>query len=152
MQENRIKILFDMDGTLHPIREKSFIDSKVHEVMAGRSIEYVMNELGLGKDEASRIFNEIIENYPRFYSVGLQEKRGLDRWRYLDFAWNINPEGIVERVPGLPGMLEGLSTVGDLYVVSDAPRVWMNNVLKHLQIRDKFTEIYSGTNLNLKKK
>ncbi len=141
-----------MDGTLHPIRQESFLDSPVHNQMVERSIVYVMQKLGIGKRKATELFEGIMERYPRFYSLGLQKEQGIDRWDYLVHSWNINPEGIIQRVDGLDRMLNDLTKRNDLYVVSDAPRVWMGNVMSHLGIRDFFSGLYSGTNLNLKKK
>ena len=111
-----------------------------------------MQRLRIGKRKATELLEGIMTRYPRFYSLGLQKEHGIDRWDYLDYSWNIDPDGIIHRVDGLDKMLNDLTKRNELYVVSDAPRVWVGNVTGYLGIRNLFSGLYSGTNLNLKKK
>jgi FMN phosphatase YigB (HAD superfamily) len=104
----------------------------------------------MSEPEARAVFASIQQRFPRLYSVGLQEEYGIIRDEYLRFAWDIDPNGVVEHFPKLDRVLDELSA--RLFVLSDAPRIWVSNVLEYLGIERRFEACFSGTSLNRKKR
>lgn len=153
MPKKKIKvILIDMDGTLYPIQEESFLLSPVHNEIQRRSIEFISKSLNINPEKSRKIFIEIKKDYPKLYSVGLKERYGINRKKYLDYSWNINPRDFVKLPKGIKNLLSELCKKYSLYLVSDAPEVWINNLLRNFDIENLFTGKFSGTDLNREKK
>lgn len=153
MLKEKIKvILIDMDGTLYPIQEESFLLSPVHKEIQRRSIEFISNSLNVSLKKSHEIFMEVKKDYPKLYSIGLKKRYGIDRRKYLNYVWDIKPSDFVKFPKGVKNLLLELSKKYTLCLVSDAPKIWINNLLRNFQIEDLFINKFSGTDLNKKKK
>ncbi|MFH1823126.1 MAG: HAD family hydrolase [archaeon] len=147
------KILFlDMDGTLYPIEKGSFLKSKTHDQIKKRTIQYICEKLNFSQEKAEEIFDLLMKDYPKYYSVGLKELYGLERREYLDFVWDMNASKLINVEKETIELIRLLSEKYDIYLVSDAPKIWIENVSQYLGISNLLKGKFSGTDLNKKKK
>lgn len=150
--ENKKILFLDMDGTLYPIEKTSFLESEIHNQIRERTIEYICKKLKFGLKKAEEIFEMLMEKYPKYYSVGLKKLYGLERREYLDYVWNMDASKLIKPQINLRKLLEELSLRYEIYLVSDAPKVWIESVSNFLNIDELLKGKYSGTDLNKKKK
>ena len=71
---------------------------------------------------------------------------------YLNFAWNMDPAQHIEKDVRLTFMLEELSRTHDLFILSDAPSIWINKLLEFFEVGDYFKGIFSGGDNDVRKK
>lgn len=139
-------IIFDLDGTLYSFEEGSFAKSDLKKNILLNAKAFIKNRLNKNDYEAEKILSEINEKFGENISVALEEMFSIDRFEYFNTVWNIDPKGIVRPNPTLKEILGKLvNNEYTLVVVSDAPRIWISNVLRYLNIFDNFEKnIFSG--------
>lgn len=150
--KNRKVLFLDMDGTLYPVEQSSFLESEIHNQIRERTIKYICKKLGFDFKKAEEIFEMLMEEYPKYYSVGLKKLYGLERREYLDYVWNMDASKLIRPQTDLRKLLKELSSFYEIYLVSDAPKIWIENVSNFLNIKDLLKDKFSGTDLNKKKK
>lgn len=145
-------MIFDMDGTLYNFKQGSFGKSDLKKKIIARAKTFVKDKLNKTDSEADKILQKIVSEYGEHISVGLEKKYGINRIEYFNSVWNINPKGLVKPTPELRSFLSRLIDRGyNIVIVSDAPRVWITNVLEYLKIADFFDgKIFSGESDNRK--
>ncbi len=144
-KNNRRLIIFDMDGTLYNFKEGSFKKSKLRKKVLNNAKLYIAKNLDKSKKEAKSILEYIEKKYGEDISIALEKEFGIDKNNYFNIVWNIPAEGIVAKNLRLRKFLLELGVRYSYAIVSDAPIVWINNVLKELKIKDIFkNNIYSG--------
>jgi len=140
-------IILDMDGTIYQFNGGSFRESGIYTYIRKNSIDFISNKLDKNILEAENIFENILETHGSTLglSVGLEREFGLNRFEYFDFAWNLNAGEFVAANLEIKPLLFRLQQEYDLVLLSDAPRVWVNNVLEYFDIRTFFgNNIFSG--------
>lgn len=145
-------LIFDMDGTLYNFKQGSFGKSDLKRKVIARAKTFVKNKLNITDSEANKILQKILLEFGEHISVGLEKKYGINRTEYFNNVWNINPKDLVKPTPGIRSFLSRLINKGySIVIVSDAPRVWITNVLRYLKITDLFAgKIFSGESDNRK--
>lgn len=145
-------LIFDLDGTLYNFKQGSFGKSDLKREILSRAKLFIKTRLNKTDGEADKVLEEIISEYGEHISVGLEKKYGINRTEYFNVVWNINPKDLVKPAPGLRSFLSRLINKGyHIVIVSDAPRVWITNVLRYLKITDLFDgKIFSGESDNRK--
>jgi len=74
-----------------------------------------------------------------------EKEYGIDRYKYFTTVWNIPAKTIVKKNSGLRKMLLVLKKKYRITLVSDAPKIWINNVLQELKVIDLFKRnIFTG--------
>lgn len=138
-------IIFDLDGTLYKLRGDSYNKSSLKKKVLVNAQNFIALKLSKNKTAAENILNLIQKKYGEQISVGLEKEFGVNRYDYFDTVWNIPVKGIVRGTEDLRGVLLSLKKEYRLVIVSDAPLVWIKNVLKELGIEDIFRgRIFSG--------
>lgn len=145
-------LIFDMDGTLYNFKQGSFGKSDLKREVLLRAKAFIKTRLKNTDGEADKILKEILSEYGEHISVGLEKKYGINRIDYFNSVWNINTKDLVKPAPNLRSFLSRLIDEGYyIVIVSDAPRVWITNVLRYLKIADLFDgKIFSGESDNRK--
>lgn len=145
-------VIFDMDGTLYNFKHGSFWKSDLKRIILLGVIGFIKSKLNKTDREAKNILQEIRLEYGEHISVGLEKKYGVNRIEYFKNVWNLKPKDLVKPAPELRSFLSRLIDRGYYIVlVSDAPRVWITNVLRYLEIDDLFDgKIFSGESDNRK--
>ncbi len=145
-------IMFDLDGTLYPYKGNSFRDTSLYEDLKQRSLEFITKKLNIGIEEAAKKYDFVAKKYNFIISNGFEKEYGLNRTEYLNFAWNMDPTPHIEKDVRLISMLEELSRTHDLFILSDAPSIWINKLLEFFEVGDYFKGIFSGGDNNVRKK
>lgn len=145
MQNRKKIIIFDLDGTLYELRGGSYKKSLLQQSVLRNAQKYIAAELCKTQSEARHILQGIQRRYGEQISIGLEKEFGIDRHNYFSTVWDISAHGIVKKTQGLRKTLLALRKKYKLVLVSDAPGVWINNVLKELELQDIFRgSIFSG--------
>jgi|GEM_PF-249701 len=138
-------IIFDMDGTLYDLAGGSYEKSQLKEKVTENILKFIGDRLTKNPLEAQEILNKIKEKFSNQISIGLEKEYSFDRLEYFNEVWNIPAKGIVAYTPGLKQTIVELAKKYKLIIVSDAPRVWIDNVLTELGVRELFgDDIFSG--------
>jgi FMN phosphatase YigB (HAD superfamily) len=145
-------IMFDLDGTLYPYKGNSFRDTSLYEDLKQRSLEFITKKLNIGIEEATKRYDFVAKKYNFVLSKGFEKEYGLDRTEYLNFAWNMDPTLHIEKDARLISMLKELSRTHDLFILSDAPSIWINKLLEFFEVGGYFKGIFSGGDNNVRKK
>ncbi|PIR92709.1 hypothetical protein COU01_00350 [Candidatus Falkowbacteria bacterium CG10_big_fil_rev_8_21_14_0_10_44_15] len=147
MNRNKKKklIIFDMDGTLYAFKEGSFAKSALKKQVLENAKNYIANVLKKSTTEAENILMGIEKKYGESISIAMEKEFGINRYDYFNIVWNIPAERFIDYNPELKTFLLNIAQEYDYVLVSDAPSVWVNNVLQMLDIRDMFQgKIYAG--------
>ncbi len=138
-------IIFDLDGTLYKLPGGSFAKSPLKKRVLANAQNFIAKKLSKSKAEAKTILGNIQEKYGEDISIGLEKEYGLSRYDYFNTAWDVSTRGVVRETKSLRKILAVLKKRYNLALVSDAPQVWINNVLKALSVQDIFRKsIFSG--------
>ena len=139
-------IVFDMDGTLYELDGESgtFKNSTLSRSVISNSVDFV-----IGRENCDRNFAEILIEKAQKDSIGisnvLSKRYGITRAAYFDIAWNIDPKKVIKNfeIPKLA--IQKLRGDGKrLFLLTAAPRVWMKNVVKELDLDGHFERKYHG--------
>ncbi len=139
-------IIFDLDGTLYELKGDSYDKSLLKKEVVKNAEKYITKKLRVSNFEAKKILIEIKKKYNEGISIGLEKEYGLSRYDYFNNVWDINASKLVRYDASLCKTLNKLSKNYELIILSDAPRVWMQNVFKALKIGKYFKKnnIFSG--------
>jgi len=138
-------IIFDLDGTLYQLKGGSFADSDLKRKVLENVVKYIQERLNKKKNEATNILKNIQKEYGENISISFEKEYALKRQGYFNCVWNINPQNIIIKNEKLKTILGNLEKDYQFLLVSDAPRIWIDNVLKELNITSFFSgKIFSG--------
>lgn len=142
--KNLEAIVFDMDGTLYQFPDgATFGNSPLGKMVIQNTTSFIGNEFELSDDEAQARYAELSRRYSGEMSLGLEQEFGIDRMRFFNETWNIDPENIIVPEPGLGDNLRGLDVRCTL--LTAAPRVWAQRALGYIGIKDLFeNRIFTG--------
>jgi len=121
----------------------SFSSSFYKEVRE-RGINFISQKLGVDISKAKEIWERIFKKYNGNISIGLEKEFGIDRYEYLNNVWNINPSAYIpyESVEEVRKYIKRIRIRKG--ILSNAPRVWVENVLNYFAILEEFEWIYTG--------
>ncbi|MEI6288331.1 MAG: HAD family hydrolase [bacterium] len=138
-------LIFDMDGTLYNFKEGSFKKSSLKKKVLSNALIFIEDKLSIDKPEAKKIFKKIKASYGENISIGLEKEYKLDRYEYFNFVWNIPAKNLVVKNYRIKKILTELSSKNKIILLSDSPKIWIENVLKELGLYDLLkNNIYSG--------
>lgn len=130
-------VIFDMDGTLYQFPEGTkFSSSPLGEAVKEKITSFIAKEFKLRDDEARQKYIELKMRYDGELSLGLEREFGIDRMRFFEETWSIDPENIITPEPNLKCELAQLSIRCAL--LTSAPRVWASRVLRYIDVINKF--------------
>ncbi|MFA5154982.1 MAG: HAD family hydrolase [Patescibacteria group bacterium] len=151
MSDKCTTIIFDLDGTLYKLRGGSYSQSPLKRYVLKNAAAYLAARLAKSKPEAARILRGILKKYKEEISIGVEKEFKLDRHDYFRTVWNIPARLVVSKERNLRRSLLALSKCYRLIIISDAPLVWIKNVLIELGVYDIFRgRIFSGESDNRK--
>lgn len=137
-------IIFDMDGTLYTFPEgKTFGQSPFGQAIQQNVKEFIGKEFGLNEEEATQRYKELYARFDGEMSLGLERDFRIDRMRFFDTTWDINPKKFIIPANGLRDQLEKIDA--ERIILSAAPRVWVTKALSYMGIADLFNDrIFTG--------
>lgn len=139
-------IIFDMDGCLYSFDKgtsQTFGQSQFSRELHRNIVAFFQNRFELDPEEALKSYRDFSRRFNGEISLGLEQECDVSRGEYFAATWNINPQKFVERYERLIPALGRLSIRRGL--LSAAPRIWVDKVLNHLDVKDLFEPaIFSG--------
>ena len=135
---NKKLIIFDMDGTLYKFEGGSFGNSGLKKKILENAIRYIADKQGVSLDVGKEILENILKKYNEEISIAVEKEFNGDRYDYFNTVWNIDAKDYIQANVELGSLLKRLKEKYTLVVVSDAPAIWTENVLKGLGVYDLF--------------
>jgi FMN phosphatase YigB (HAD superfamily) len=138
--------IFDMDGTLYsfePGKHVVFSQTQFCRDLEERVAAYVASVLQVDAVRATQIVAEIDRAFNGDLSIGMERVYGIDRYEYYKATWSCDPTDYILPDKQLRAAL--LPFAGRTVLLTAAPRVWAERVLRHLDVADIFGDrIISG--------
>ncbi|MDO8640509.1 MAG: HAD family hydrolase, partial [Nitrosarchaeum sp.] len=138
-------IIFDMDGTLYQFKDGGIKGSGIYTVVVENTILYISKQLNKTSPEAQAMFDLILKKYGNSFSIGLEKEFKIERYGYFNFTWNIDPANYIKFDQNTQSLLLNTKNNFNMVLLSDAPRMWVNKVLKQLGVEEIFEgRIFTG--------
>jgi len=139
-------LIFDMDGTLYQLDGEggTFKNSTLFKMVILNSVNFVISKERCGRPVAEKLIEEGLEDTIGISNF-LSRRYGITRSSYFDVAWNIDPKAVIKNfeVPKL--IIQKLKLNGKRkFLLTAAPRVWMENVVRELNANQIFERKYNG--------
>jgi len=145
MKNKKKIIIFDLDGTLLKFSADTFSKSLLGQKVLFNSELFIKNYLRVGSAKAKQVIKKIKNKYGEEVSIGLEKEYGISRLNFFNQVWNIKDKNFIKEDLVTREVLIKLQKNYLLYILSDAPRIWINIVLKKLSIEAFFeNRIFSG--------
>jgi len=137
-------IILDLDGTLYSLKNGSFKKSGIYDAIIENTKQYIKQKLRVDDEAADLIIKKIVKDFGDSISIGLEKRYGFDRHTYFNYAWDLPADKYISynRDINLRRILLKLKKKFKLAVLSDAPLIWINKVLKELLIKNIFNKEY----------
>ncbi len=151
-EKEREVYVFDMDGTLYQLdgANNGFTGSTLEGEINKRAISFIIKTEKISISKAVDVFKEGLSNKIGL-SAFLSKRYGITRSEYFDNVWDIDPEGIIKNFNIPVNKIKEISTTGKkLILLTSAPRVWQEKVIKYLGIGGLFESIYTGEDFGTK--
>jgi FMN phosphatase YigB (HAD superfamily) len=144
---NRIEaIIFDMDGTIYQIDGKpdGYTGSSLERKVSSNVIKLIMDQELCDMSEASSIL-ELAKNGSESLSSFFVQRYNLTKNQYFDTVWKIDPSSIVQNAETAIQVIKEAYELGLVIVLlTSAPAVWQQAVIKHLKLSGFFSEIFTA--------
>lgn len=139
-------VIFDMDGTLYEYEGASFSQSGAYQEILKNATLFIAKKTGKTLAEADYVLKDIMERWGEQISLALEKEYNITREEYFNTVWDINPDAYIKKNIELKPFLENLKKKYQLAVLTDAPMIWVKNVLTSLGVEAVFDEnIFEGT-------
>lgn len=138
--------IFDMDGTLykHDGDAGTFKNSSLHKKVILNSLQFVLQKEGGSVQVAQEIIDQGLKDSIGISNV-LSKRYGINRSDYFDITWNINPKEIIKEFEIQRDTVLKLNKLGKrLFLLTGAPKVWMENVMAELDLNEIFERKFNG--------
>jgi len=143
-------VIFDMDGTLYQFPNgTTFSSSPLGEAVKENVTSFIAEEFKLQEDEARQKYTELQMQYDGEMSLGLEREFGIDRMRFFEETWGIDPENIIVPEVNLKEELEQLNA--HCVLLTSAPRVWATRALGYIGVIDMFDDLIFTGEPNIRK-
>ena len=127
--------IFDMDGTLYQFdksRNKDFGSSIFYSDLRQNIYQLFVNEFGFTESGAIDEYQRIKEKYGGEVSLGVEKEHQIDRYKFFEKTWNLNPEYYLEKNTILNDIFNCLED--KVAVLTAAPKIWAEKALTYLGI------------------
>lgn len=147
-ERSRQVVVFDMDGTLYELdgANKGFKGSRLESKVLQNARNFIKDKERCDDAEVQMILDQALQD-PIGISKYLARRYHISRLDYFNIVWNINPTGIVQNYEVPAQMIRQLKNVDQqkkLILLTSAPRVWAQQVLDFIGIKDSFEVLYTG--------
>ena len=143
MAEKNKNILFDVDGTFYKLNN-GFRSSSIYREMRQRTIAFLSTTLKISEQKAEEEYERILKEYDQQLSIGFEKEFNISRTDYFNYAWDIDPRKHIEENENLQDIFKIISEKYSIYLVSDAPLVWIKRVNSFFGIERYIKRICSG--------
>jgi FMN phosphatase YigB (HAD superfamily) len=138
-------VLFDMDGTLYDhIYRKGESRTELDFQYFSRVYSWITDVNGVSDAAAQSIIETMLHNKVNI-SIGLSRFFNTPIEKVNDYLWEINPAEVIhDHILSVKAARELYDQGKEMFLVSIAAHKWIDKVLRHLELTDVFTRIYSG--------
>ena len=142
--KNLEAIVFDMDGTLYQFPDgATFGESPLGKTVKQNITSFLGQEFSLSDETACLKYDELKQRYDGEISLGLEREFGIDRMRFFDETWNIDPQNIIIPADDIKSRLEQLDV--QCALLTAAPRAWATRALGYMGVAEVFGEnVFTG--------
>lgn len=134
INNNKGTIFLDVDGTLYTFKNGTFARSLLKEKVLKNALSFIEKELKVDMVESIKILKYIKKIYGDNISMGLEDLYKISRKLYFDNVWNIEAKTLIKYDKKIRDLIMVLKKYFNIVIVSDAPIVWISNVLKEMKI------------------
>lgn len=136
------KIFFDMDWTLYNFENWQYRWSKL-EKQVEENAKKLLQVLKWNSN-FKKNFEEIKKTYWEEFSIAFEEIFWLDKLKYFEIVWDINPEWFINNNWEVLDLFKYLQNKWfDIFIVSESPKIWIERVLNFLKIDWIISWVYS---------
>ena len=140
-------LIFDMDGTLyqHDGDEGTFKNSSLNNAILANSEQFVINRENCDRDTAKALVSEALVTDTIGISNFMAKRYGITRGDFFDIVWDINPKSVIKNFDTQTEIVKKLAKTNKrLFLLTGAPRIWMENVMKELGLSEVFERKFNG--------
>ncbi len=136
-----INIFFDLDGTLYSFDTEKFKDSSLKKDIH-KNIYKLITKLKVNNPEI--LLQEMEKEYWEDFSIAFEKNFNITKDYFFSETWNNNPKNHIKITDNIKKIFKDLNSKWYcLYIVSDAPKIWIDKVIKFLWIKSYIKDIFS---------
>lgn len=145
IEENRFVEVFDMDGTLYELdgENKGFKGSSLEKAVIKNAKTFIQKNENCNGIQAEKILETALMD-PVGISRYLSKRYNMTRNDYFNEVWNIDPQDIIKNFQSSIAFFKNQSDYAKRILLTSAPRIWAEQVLIFLGLKERFEEIITG--------
>lgn len=131
-----------MDGTLYQFDSIIFYWSSLQRTIKSNIISLLEN---LWEKNSTQKYAQIEQDYGEDFSLAFEYIYGMPKEEYFSYVWDLEPKDHIHCIENIPSIFKSISdTWNKIYILSDAPTIWINRVILFLWVHSYITKVYSG--------
>jgi FMN phosphatase YigB (HAD superfamily) len=145
-EQAREVAIFDMDGTFYQLdgTDNGYSGSTLESKVLENATSFIVNREGCSVEKAEEIIQEGLKD-PIGLSAFLSIKYQISREDYFNEVWNIDPINIITNFGiTVKTIKELMLTDKKLILLTSAPKIWQQRVVKFLGFENAFEVVYTG--------
>lgn len=151
-EQQRQVVIFDMDGTLYELdgQNNGYSGSSLETIVLNNCLLLIVKQEECSREQAEAIMDQGLKD-PVGLSNFLSKRYGITRKNYFDIVWDINPQGLVFNFQTAVQTVKQIPEDGKKPILlTSAPKVWQEKVIKFLGLDNCFEAIYTGEDFDQK--
>lgn len=154
-EQNRHVVIFDMDGVLYQLdgNNNGYSGSTLEKAVLINAKNFIKRREGCINDQANIVLTNGLKDTVGL-SAYLSRRYGISRLEYFNSVWNINPSRVINDSIDITIIISALKQNSQLKLIllTSAPQIWTQRVLKYLKLSNFFESIYTGEQFDQKKR
>ncbi len=151
-EEDRKVLIFDMDGTLYEFEgpQNTYQNSELEKRVNTNALNFIIQRERCSTNQAFKVL-QLGQKDQIGLSNYLSQRYQISRKEYFDSVWNIDPDGYIKNFKSACKTVQQCAiNLTKCILVTSAPQIWQQNIMKYLGLEEVFEEIYSGENFDTK--
>jgi len=152
-EQNRHVIIFDMDGVLYQLdgNANGYSGSSLEKAVLMNAKNFIKKRESYTNDQADIVLRNGLKDTVGL-SAYLSRRYGISRLEYFNYVWDINPSKVINNSIDVATIISALKQNSQLKLIllTSAPKIWTQRVLKYLKLSNDFESIYSGEQFDQK--
>lgn len=128
-------IIFDMDGTLYRFPDgKDFGAIPFGRAIKNNILTFTKAHFSADETGAQARLDDMRTRWGEEFSLAFEHEHGVPREHFFERTWNMKPRDFISFDPRARSVLQGIGL--PIVVLTAAPRVWAEQVLRFIGIDD----------------
>lgn len=135
-----------MDGTLYQIDGSTtgYKGSNLEKSVNKNALQFIFKTENCTKIEAEKILEEALQDQIGISNF-ISKKYGITRKDYFNTIWDISPTGIIQNFETPIQVINQIKSLElNIILLTAAPTIWQETVIKYLGLNNIFDEIYTA--------